>query len=73
MLTENACGDTHLSHWPRVREFAVPPAVIATATARRLAGDWAGAGAAAGIDVDLNLRSVARPTAADSRPNSAPI
>jgi hypothetical protein len=60
MLTENAYGDTSLSYWPRVREFAVPPSMIATATARRLAGDWAGACAAAGIDVDLNLRSVAR-------------
>ncbi|WP_328622507.1 hypothetical protein [Streptomyces sp. NBC_00354] len=50
----------HLSLWLRVREFAVPPSMIETATARRLAGDWAGACAAAGIDVDLNLRSVAR-------------
>ncbi|WP_371663425.1 hypothetical protein [Streptomyces sp. NBC_00280] len=60
MLTENAYGDTSLSYWPRVREFAVPPSMISTATARRLAGDWAGACAAAGVDVDLNLRSVAR-------------
>ncbi|WP_030296102.1 hypothetical protein [Streptomyces katrae] len=50
----------HLSLWLRVREFAVPPSMIETATARRLAGDWAGACAAAGIDVDLNLRSTAR-------------
>ena len=34
--------------------------MIETATARRLAGDWAGACAAAGFDVDLNLRAVAR-------------
>ncbi|KOV60910.1 hypothetical protein ADL01_32475 [Streptomyces sp. NRRL WC-3618] len=60
MLTQNAYGDTHLSFWPRVREFAVPPSMIETATARRLAGDWAGACAAAGVDADLNLRSVAR-------------
>ncbi|MEU3068442.1 hypothetical protein ABZ712_16280 [Streptomyces sp. NPDC006906] len=54
-------SDLHLpSFWPRVREFAVPPVMIATATARREAGDWAGACAAAGVDVDLQLRSVAR-------------
>ena len=60
MLTQTANGDSRLSFWLRVREFAVPPSMIETATARRLAGDWAGACAAAGIDVDLNLRSVAR-------------
>ncbi|WP_105969978.1 hypothetical protein [Streptomyces geranii] len=60
MLTENAPGNTHLSFWLRVREFAVPPSMIETATARRLTGDWAGACAAAGVDIDLNLRSVAR-------------
>ncbi|OCC13553.1 hypothetical protein [Streptomyces sp. PTY087I2] len=48
------------SFWPRVREFAVPASMIETATARREAGDWAGACAAAGVDVDLQLRSVAR-------------
>ncbi|WP_416966346.1 hypothetical protein, partial [Streptomyces sp. Agncl-13] len=42
------------------REFAVPPSMIETATARRRAGDWAGACAAAGVDIDLDLRSVAR-------------
>ncbi|MET9964525.1 hypothetical protein ABZZ80_01000 [Streptomyces sp. NPDC006356] len=53
-------GASELSFWPRVREFAVPASMIETATARRLVGDWAGACAAAGVDVDLNLRSVAR-------------
>ncbi|MFD4022610.1 hypothetical protein ACFWRV_03705 [Streptomyces sp. NPDC058576] len=48
------------SFWPRVREFAVPASMIETATARRAAGDWAGACAAAGVDTDLQLRSVAR-------------
>ncbi|MGW3330718.1 hypothetical protein ACWDF9_09275 [Streptomyces rubiginosohelvolus] len=48
------------SFWPRVREFAVPAPMIETATARRETGDWAGACAAAGVDVDLQLRSVAR-------------
>ena len=61
MLTQTANGDTtRLSFWLRVREYAVPPPMIETATARRRAGDWAGACAAAGIDTDLNLRSVAR-------------
>lgn len=48
------------SFWPRVRAFAVPASMIETAAARRLAGDWAGACAASGFDVDLHLRSVAR-------------
>ncbi|MEV0637829.1 hypothetical protein AB0I77_23365 [Streptomyces sp. NPDC050619] len=66
MLTQTANGNSRpsrlscLSFWPRVREFAVPPSMIETATARRLAGDWAGACAATGIDVDLDLRSLAR-------------
>ncbi|MGW7712977.1 hypothetical protein ACWGKK_01515 [Streptomyces chartreusis] len=60
MGTPNANGEPRVSFWPRVREFAVPASMIETATARRLAGDWAGACAAAGIDVDLNLRSLAR-------------
>ncbi|MFD1662812.1 hypothetical protein ACFSL4_32755 [Streptomyces caeni] len=60
MLTDTARGDSRLSLWLHVREYAVPPSVIETATARRRAGDWAGACAAAGIDVDLQLRSVAR-------------
>ncbi|MBC2878661.1 MULTISPECIES: hypothetical protein [Streptomyces] len=60
MGTHLANGDSHLSFWPRVREFAVPPTMIETATARRRAGDWAGACAAAGFDVDLDLRATAR-------------
>ncbi|MGI5452587.1 hypothetical protein ACQEWB_05260 [Streptomyces sp. CA-249302] len=60
MLTETANGDSRLSRWLRVREFAVPPSMIETATVRRLAGDWVGACAAARVDVDLDLRSVAR-------------
>ncbi|MGW7285662.1 hypothetical protein ACWGH4_09235 [Streptomyces sp. NPDC054847] len=60
MLTWIAHEDSRLSLWLRVREFAVPPSMIETATARRLAGDWAGACAAAGFDVDLDLRSLAR-------------
>jgi hypothetical protein len=60
MSTHTAYGDFHLGFWPRVREFAVPASMIDTATARRHVGDWAGACAAAGVDVDLDLRAVAR-------------
>ncbi|MFD4223989.1 hypothetical protein [Streptomyces griseus] len=69
MLTSIANRDFHPSFplslffpsfWPRVREFAVPASMIETATARREAGDWAGACAAAGVDIDFRLRSVAR-------------
>ncbi|MFI6038522.1 hypothetical protein ACIBBD_31195 [Streptomyces sp. NPDC051315] len=60
MSTHTANADPRLSFWLRVREYAVPLPMIETATARRHTGDWAGACAAAGIDVDLNLRSAAR-------------
>ncbi|MFI6054912.1 hypothetical protein ACIBCO_33100 [Streptomyces violascens] len=65
MLTQIANGDSRrsfrrLSFWLRVREFAVPPSMIETATARRSVGDWAGACAAARVDVDLDVRSLAR-------------
>ncbi|WP_406065551.1 hypothetical protein OG462_39600 [Streptomyces sp. NBC_01077] len=59
MLTHTANGETRLSLWQRVREFAVPPSMIETAGLRRSAGDWSGACAAAGVDVDLDLRSAA--------------
>ncbi|MEU6841344.1 hypothetical protein ABZ930_05640 [Streptomyces sp. NPDC046716] len=49
-----------LSMWQRVRAYAVPPSMIETCTARRAAGDWAGACAAARVDVDLDLRAVRR-------------
>ncbi|MCW7942340.1 hypothetical protein AAW14_09880 [Streptomyces hygroscopicus] len=48
----------HLLMWQRVREYAVPLSMIETATARRAVGDWAGACAAARIDVDFDLRAV---------------
>ncbi|MEU1205432.1 hypothetical protein [Nocardia sp. NPDC005825] len=57
--TANGTTSRH-SFWLRVREFAVPPSMIETATARRRAGDWAGACAAAGFEVDIDLRAVAR-------------
>ncbi|MCJ0874869.1 hypothetical protein [Streptomyces sp. AP-93] len=61
MLTQTANGtSSRPSFWLRVREFAVPPSMIETATARRSAGDWAGACAAAAVDVDFDLRALAR-------------
>lgn len=60
MATPSAYEDSHLSRWLRVREFAVPPSMIETATTRRQAGDWAGACAAAHVDVDLDLRALTR-------------
>ncbi|MFF3558127.1 hypothetical protein ACFYXL_32485 [Streptomyces tsukubensis] len=60
MLTETAYEETRLSLWRRVREFAVPPSMIETATARRAAGDWAGSCAAAGFDVDFRMPDVTR-------------
>src|SRR5258705_3323711 len=60
MRSWTANGDFRLLFWLRVREFAVPPSMIESATARRLAGDWAGACAAARVDVDLDLRSAGR-------------
>ncbi|MBC7299675.1 MAG: hypothetical protein H5T78_01845 [Nocardia sp.] len=43
-----------------MRAFAVPPTMIGVATERRLVGDWAGACAAAHVDVEMDLRSLAR-------------
>ncbi|QQQ74893.1 hypothetical protein IOD16_27740 [Saccharothrix sp. 6-C] len=57
-LTANE--DSRLLFWARVREFGVPPSMIEPATARREVGDWAGACAAARVDVDLDLRAVGR-------------
>ncbi|MCX4985599.1 hypothetical protein [Streptomyces sp. NBC_00572] len=57
MLTPTANGESRLSLWLRVREFAVPPSMIETAARRRSVGDWSGACAAASVDVDLDLRS----------------
>ncbi|MGW2590641.1 hypothetical protein ACWCXC_10255 [Streptomyces sp. NPDC001515] len=58
MTTHRTLRDPFLTFWLRVREFAVPPSMIETATARRTAGDWAGACAAAGVDVDLAPRTL---------------
>ncbi|MFI0718569.1 hypothetical protein [Streptomyces sp. NPDC021224] len=56
----SANPETRLSVWLHVRRYAVPLPMIDTATARRHAGDWAGACAAAGFDVDFTPRSLAR-------------
>ncbi|GAA3683182.1 hypothetical protein GCM10022267_82490 [Lentzea roselyniae] len=53
-------GRSRLTFWSDVRKFAVPTSMIESATARRVAGDWAGAAAAARVEVDLNLRAVGR-------------
>jgi hypothetical protein len=60
MRSWTANRDSRLLFWLRVREFAVPPSMIKSATTRRAMGDWAGACAAARIDVDLSLRAVTR-------------
>ncbi|WP_415953173.1 hypothetical protein [Streptomyces sp. KLOTTS4A1] len=52
-------GAARLSCWLRVREFAVPAPMIDSAAERRAGGDWAGACAAARVDVDLDLRRIA--------------
>ncbi|CAL9510821.1 hypothetical protein SUDANB121_03648 [Nocardiopsis dassonvillei] len=44
----------------RVRRYAVPRAMIERATERRLAGDWHGACAAAGVDVAIDLSELRR-------------
>src|SRR5882724_7794331 len=60
MHSPTAGEDSRLLLWRRVREFAVPPSMIDSATARRAVGDWAGACAAARVDVDLDLPALAR-------------
>ncbi|MCX2947060.1 hypothetical protein [Lentzea sp. NEAU-D7] len=53
-------GHSRLTFWSHVREFAVPASMIESATARRLAGDWSGACAAARVDVDFTLPALSR-------------
>ncbi|HEY4455846.1 MAG TPA: hypothetical protein VGN81_16150 [Pseudonocardiaceae bacterium] len=57
-LTANE--NPRLLFWSRVREFAVPTSMIESATARRAVGDWAGACAVSHVDLDLDLRALAR-------------
>ncbi|MGV9290557.1 ankyrin repeat domain-containing protein [Streptomyces sp. NPDC003719] len=44
--------------WRRIRRYAVPRTMIERATERRSAGDWQGACAAAGVDVDIDPAEV---------------
>ncbi|WIM93568.1 hypothetical protein ACTOB_005550 [Actinoplanes oblitus] len=53
-------GHPRLLAWQRVREFAVPPTMIESTAARRLAGDWAGACAASRVDPELDPRAIGR-------------
>ncbi|MFI9813909.1 hypothetical protein [Saccharothrix variisporea] len=60
-MTHSTANENHrLSFWASVRESAVPPPMIESATARRVVGDWAGACAAAHVDADLDLRTIHR-------------
>ncbi|MET7402287.1 hypothetical protein ABZS66_53285 [Dactylosporangium sp. NPDC005572] len=58
---------THLDTELRTRRCAVPGRMVEEATRLRLAGDWAGACAAAGIDVDETLLWRATETGAEAR------
>ncbi|MFJ3405234.1 hypothetical protein [Promicromonospora sp. NPDC090134] len=60
MHSSRSTENLRLLSWQRVREYAVPPPMIETSTARRQVGDWAGACAAAHVDVDVNLRNLRR-------------
>lgn len=60
MHSSRSTWNLRLHSWQRVREYAVPPPMIETATARRLVGDWAGACAAARVDVDVDMRVLRR-------------
>ncbi|WP_432829028.1 ankyrin repeat domain-containing protein [Dactylosporangium sp. CA-092794] len=50
-MTSALVSRSELGVWRRVRRYDVPPAMIAAATAARLAGDWRAACTAAGIEV----------------------
>ncbi|NED11773.1 ankyrin repeat domain-containing protein, partial [Streptomyces sp. SID9124] len=52
-------GSQDASSWRQVRRYAVPHTMIEAAAARRAAGDWRGACAAAGFDVRIDFAKVA--------------
>ncbi|MFI5843955.1 ankyrin repeat domain-containing protein [Catenuloplanes sp. NPDC051500] len=54
-----------MSSWREARRYAVPPAMVREATARREAGDVAGACAAARTDLLVNLAQVRRTRGAE--------
>jgi hypothetical protein len=59
MRSRIADDGSRLLSWQHVREFAVPPSMIESATARRADGDWAAACAVSRVDVEFNLRALA--------------
>ncbi|MBV1850203.1 ankyrin repeat domain-containing protein [Catellatospora tritici] len=58
-MTDETSDQNELPTWRRVRRYAVPAPMIARATARRLAGDWRGACAAANVDVVFDAAKLA--------------
>jgi hypothetical protein len=54
------------SSWRRIRRYAVPRRMIEQATARRLAGDWGGACAAAHVGCTVDLAEVAAGSGAET-------
>ncbi|MEV5654085.1 ankyrin repeat domain-containing protein [Streptomyces sp. NPDC052291] len=52
-------GSQDASSWRQARRYAVPRTMIETSAARRAAGDWRGACAAAGFDARIDLAKVA--------------
>ncbi len=50
--------DTNVPGWVAARRYGVPASMVERATARRLAGDWLGACAAAAVDVRFDLGAV---------------
>src|SRR5688572_33364279 len=55
-----AVPNNYLATWHRARLYAVPAAMIAECTERRLAGDWQGALKAARIDSGIDLAQLSR-------------
>lgn len=52
-------GSQDAASWRQVRRYAVPRTMIEASAARRAAGDWQGACAAAGFDVRVDLAKIA--------------
>jgi hypothetical protein len=52
--------DSHVAGWLAARRYGMPARMVADATARREAGDWRGACAAARVDVRFDVADVRR-------------